>query len=387
MRFVTIQVIGFYVQNDLMRIGINGRAFSGSQPDGAAQTGIKITQALSQINDFDIFVYGPESVGRWFDDVALKSELALFENQIFGTGWERTVLPLLAHRDNIDILICPNGNAPLTEFGSFKTIMYIHDVNALKGMSSPIHEIYRRLAVPKGAQASDMIITISDFSKREILDHISIPSEKVEVVYNGVNELYLGDEPGDPFELPNRYILYVGAMNPRKNVGSLVEAYNKLISNYNFEHKLVLIGPENKMLYENLDINISGSKIVTPGFVSEEKLKFAYENSDLFVYPSIYEGFGLPPLEAMACGSAVVASNVASLPEVLDDAAEFVNPNNIDDIVRGMSEVLSDESKKRELVRKGKSRSQQFTWEKAAHTLKQKITTLVNTKYSENDRE
>ncbi|WP_277552307.1 glycosyltransferase family 4 protein [Halobaculum limi] len=330
------------------------------EPDGAVQSAQKLVEELASRNAIEVVLYGNSRLKQKFGSILEVRSTGFASNSpFFGVFWERTVLPCLVNSDELDILLCPNGNAPLTPVNC-PVVTYIHDVNAQKGMSSGIHGIYRKLAVPLGIRNSDLVLTVSEFSKREISEHLSVEEEDIYVVYNGLSKRYLSDSEGTPWELPENYLLYVGAMNPRKNVQRLVKAYNQV--RREIPHRLVLIGPQNKSVYKKMDIDEFSDDIITPGFVSESKLKFAYRNADLFVYPSLYEGFGLPPLEAMAVGTPVVASDRASLPELLNGHCELVNPTEIDQIANSILRSIAqplDESDRQKLRRY----AHKFSWQ------------------------
>jgi glycosyltransferase involved in cell wall biosynthesis len=285
------------------------------------------------------------------------------------------VLPSLIDVEEIDVLLCPNGNAPPMDLDC-PIITYIHDVNAQKGMSSGAHGLYRKFVVPLGIKNSDVVVTVSNFSKREIVKYLPVAPDDTRVVYNGVDEFYLNDKPSEYFDLPDEYLLYVGAMNPRKNVRRLVKAYAEIRDQ--IPHELVLIGPQNKSVYKKLDVTEFSDSIVTPGFLPNTQLKYAYENADGFVYPSLYEGFGIPPLEAMACGTPVVASNRTSLPEILDGFCSLVDPMDIDKLGESMVDLVSSNHSledKKEL----KNHARKFTWGLAAENLYDVIDEVVDT--------
>jgi glycosyltransferase involved in cell wall biosynthesis len=353
-----------------MRIGINARTFSDPEPDGAVQTALELTRRLLSEKNFSVRLYGHPTVAGCFDDpVDVASPGYRSDSPMFGVLWERTVLPMLILRDDIDLLLCPNGNAPPFPLPGCKVFMYVHDVNAQKGMSSGIHQLYRKSMVPLGAKFAHRILTVSNFSKGEIIEYLGVPGEKIDVIYNGIDEAFLDPDPGTRFDLPENYILYVGAMNPRKNIDHLIRSFRAFKTRWDHPHQLVLIGPGNKGVYKKFDIDALEESIVTPGFLPQSELKYAYQNSDLFVYPSLYEGFGLPPLEAMACGAPVIASNTSSLPEILDSSAVLVDPHDVDELSGKMHELLTDDTLRESLIRRGKERSRRFTWERAAEEL------------------
>lgn len=345
-----------------MKVGINARTFSVSQPGGAVQAAMKLTRALTANASVEPVLFGHESIAERFPDTHIDDSLYIPRSQVYGLAWERSILPWLASKHDVDVLYCPNGNAPLHSI-SVPVVMCIHDVNAQHGWSGSIHELYRKTAVPRAATAADTITTVSLFSKEEIVNTLSIPPSKVDVVYNGVDSLFFEESSGEAFDLPDQYLLYVGAMNPRKNVRRLIEAFDRLKHRTDLPHKLVLVGPDNKHIFQSMDIEAT-SEVVLPGYVTQRELKFAYDNAAAFVFPSLYEGFGLPPLEAMACGTPVVASNATSLPEVLGDAAVLVDPKNTAVISDAIERVIRDEGLRRQLVEKGREQAQSFHWKR-----------------------
>lgn len=349
-----------------MKIGINARTFSASEPGGAVQTAMRLTEELDT-RDPELVLFGHPSIASQFPDLPVASRGYVHDSQPFGVIWERTVLPYLARKHDVDVLFCPNGNAPLHRT-SYPVVMQIHDVNALKGYSSRIHQAYRRVAVPRGARVADAVLTVSEFSKREIVSQIGIDPSKIQVAYNGLHEEFHTPGEGTPCEMPESYVLYVGAMNPRKNVSGLVEAFHRLDGSADVPDRLVLVGPENDLIFKEVDIDDT-TDVLTPGYLTRGELKYAYTHADLFAYPSLYEGFGLPPLEAMACGTPVVAGDAASLPEVLGDAAELVDPHDMAAIADGMRRVLGDPEYAEELVRRGREQAAKYTWERTANAV------------------
>ncbi|AWB27135.1 glycosyltransferase family 4 protein [Halococcoides cellulosivorans] len=344
-----------------MRIGVNARTFSVDEPGGSVQSMRKITRELIQRDDVSVVLYGNSCLSGEFPNATQVHSGGFFSNSpFFGVLWERTVLPMLVDADEIDVLLCPNGNAPPVGVG-VPIVTYVHDVNALKGMSSWVHQIYRRTMVPLGVRNSEAIVTVSEFSKGEIVDHLPVDPEDVHVVYNGVDEFFLQDGGSEPMDLPDDYFLYVGAMNPRKNVRRLVDAYTQIHDE--IDQKLVLIGPRNKSMFKTMDVEAS-ENIITPGFVPRPQLKYAYENADAFLFPSLYEGFGLPPLEAMACGTPVIAANSSSLPEILDGHATFVDPYCTEDIEDALCDNDLNDNED-DLV----CHSNKFTWDDSTDQL------------------
>ena len=348
-----------------MRVGINARTFCVDEPSGAVLMGLQITREFLSRPNVAPTLFGSSALGSRFDSAYLDDTLYPFRSQEYGVAWERTVLPLRARARDVDVLFCPNGNGPLHASSAYETVLHIHDVSPQRGMASSMQQAYRKAAVPRAARVADLVTTDSEFSKSEIIDVVGISPDKVRVVHCGIDNLYRSSDPGDPLDLPKQYVLFVGALNPRKNVSRLLQAFDALKSTTDLPHKLVLIGPRNKKIFQKLDIEATDD-ILLRGFVSERELKYAYRNADLFAYPSLYEGFGLPPIEAMACGTPVVSSTVSSLPEVIGDAGELVDPTDTEAIARGMEHVLRDSQYRDTLVERGRERAERFTWGRAA---------------------
>jgi glycosyltransferase involved in cell wall biosynthesis len=234
------------------------------------------------------------------------------------------------------------------------------------------------------ACSASKIITVSQFCKKDIVETLKVPETKVEVIYNGVAEVYRSGTSSDfnsiekkakTLEFLNRfgitgpYLLYVGNFMAHKNLKTLMEAYSLLKDQSGFHHQLVLVGDNRKGRSELEDFIITRrwqNEVILTGFVPWEWLPIFYRSADLFVFPSLYEGFGLPVLEAMACGVPVVASNRSSLPEIIGEAGVLVNPESPQEIAGAIWRVLSDSSLRTRLIREGLDQARRFSWEETA---------------------
>lgn len=362
--------------NPTMKIGVNARTFSTTEPGGAVQTAKRITSHLIKNPYTEVVLFGNKDISDSYPDIPVDDLFYPFSSQAYGLIWERSVLPYLADKHDVDILYCPNGNGPLHKT-SFPVIICIHDVNAQKSMSSSIHQIYRKSTVPRAASAADGIITVSEFSKQEICSTLGVNSRKIKSVYNGINGVYLSNSSGTKVDLPKNYVLYVGALNPRKNIKRLIKTFKKVKEQEDLPHDLVLIGPGNNAIFQDVNVDETGD-IKTPGYLTVQELKYAYTMADVFFYPSLYEGFGLPPLEAMACGTPVVASTSSSLPEILDDAAELADPYKIPSLATALSSVLNDPVYRNQLIKKGHKRAEQFKWERTTEETLMFFDSVIN---------
>ena len=225
----------------------------------------------------------------------------------------------------------------------------------------------------------DKIITISDFTKNELINYTNISPNKIKTIYLGVDNQFKqlsSKEIEDirmEYKLPNSYILYVGSEQSRKNFISIIKALYNLKKKYNLKDlKLIKAGrsqihdsQRNKIFDLIKELNLEKDIIFT-NYVSEEYLVKLYNAADIFVYPSLYEGFGLPPLEAMACGCPVITSNTSSLPEVVGDAGIMINPYDIDSLTESIHKILADNDLKKELSKKSLERAKFFNWKKTA---------------------
>ena len=220
----------------------------------------------------------------------------------------------------------------------------------------------------------DSIIVVSDFIKTQAIEEFALPSEKIHVIHNGFDpDVFKEYNPEqlkairEKFNLPQNFVLFVGSIEPRKNLKNLICAYLQLNKNIRQKHKLVLVGFKgwnNKDIMQLLDN--SKEDVEYLGYVSNEELGKLYNLATVFAYPSFYEGFGLPPLEAMASGCPVVTSNAASLPEVCGDAAYYIDPYDIDSISQGIHRVITDKELRNLMVQKGLAKAAEFSWTKSA---------------------
>ncbi len=362
----------------MVRVGINARTFSVSEPGGEVQSTIKLFSKLIEIsnNDFEFIIFGNEKIKSIFPNNEVIDEGFFVNSQAFGLIWEQTMLRLLVKKFDIDVLLCPSANGFFIKSNNVKSVVWIHDMNAFYEWMNPYYRLLTRIRHPSVAKSADVIVTVSNFSKGEIQRLLNIPGLKIKVVYNGIDEYFLSNtrKINCKFDYPEKYILFVGSAIPRKNLKRLILAYRRIKDK--IDEYLVIIGPKNKRVFGNVNLE-DDEKIIVKGFVSKEELKYAYENASLFVFPSLYEGFGLPPLEAMACGTPVVASNTSSLPEVLGNSAHYVNPYSVESIADGILKVLDDDSYRKELVRKGLKQVKRYTWKKAAEDVLNIIKNLL----------
>lgn len=274
---------------------------------------------------------------------------------------EQWSLPFLI--PSCDLFWSPNFNTPLLPIRAKKRLLTLCDVFYLTPLAqlSLLRRTYARKMIYAAVANACRIITISHFSAGEIIKYAGGKREKIEVIYLGGDHAIFKDE----IPLPEKFVLFVGNVKPHKNLRNLVKAFSKLVQNKGFEeYKLVIVGKKEGFIHgDALD---PAPFVVFTGVVADEELVSIYQRASLLVLPSLYEGFGLPPLEAMRWECPVIVSRAGSLPEVCGDAVVYIDPYDKDDICQAMGRTLSSEQLRRELKVKGKERSQLFTWEKSA---------------------
>jgi len=291
-----------------------------------------------------------------------------------GNAW----LPLRACQLGLDLLHDPTGVTPLLlGAGPARSAVTVHDVFAWScpGTSTLLDTMIYRYWLPRILPGVDAVITVSEHSRQDILRYLHVDPNRLNVIPYGVADRFRpmpSDEVKihlrDRLGLSGPYILYVGALTQRKNVGGALEAF-ALIEKRFPRLQFVLAGPRtwNQTPVEDLVQRLEiAPKVALTGPLTDTDLPALYSGADLFVFPSLYEGFGLPPLEAMACGTPVVTSNTSSLPEVVGDAAITVDPYDVEALAEAMRRVLSDPDLAHDLRRRGLERAAGFTWEQTA---------------------
>lgn len=282
--------------------------------------------------------------------------------------------------DTVDITHFLNFILPTGVNG--KKIITIHDmVSKVCPETMTIkNRILLGLKLKSSAKRADQIITVSENSKLDIIRYLKIVPEKITVVPPGVDTTVFHPDYRNEqiayckkkYNIDGNYFLYTGTLEPRKNIKRLVEAYAKAISTRDNAPKLVLTGMNGwnyKNIYKQVISSCVEDLVIFTDYIPTEDIAVLMNGALAFVYPSIYEGFGLPPLEAMNCGTPVITSNISSLPEVVGDAALLINPFSIDDISKALSEIMNNTELRLDLKNKGIVQSKKFSWEKSSEIL------------------
>lgn len=252
------------------------------------------------------------------------------------------------------------------------TVLMVHDLSFVsfpQGFHRHEQWIYANL-VRASVRSARHVLTVSQFSKQEMMQHWKLSSDAITVTYDGLDECYRPPAPQPlSFSESSPYILYVGNLHPRKNIIRLLEAFVRVKANGNFSHRLKVVGQAAWMagdVFAAVRESGLGDQVDFTGYVSYEQLTALYQNAAVTVYPSLYEGFGLPVLEAMACGCPVVCSNTTSIPEVAGDACVLVNPESSGEIAEGIRRILENPALADDLRKRGPLQAAKFTWESCA---------------------
>ncbi len=293
----------------------------------------------------------------------------------FRIFWEQIVAPFTTSRAHLDVLFCPVNVVPLT--GSVPSVVTVHDL-AFLAYPEAFHAAKRRYLAAMtrlSVRRARRVIAVSAHTRDDLIRHFGVRPERIAVIPNAADERYRpADDPGEVARfkaenhLPDRFILFVGTLEPRKNVRRLIEAFASLGAE-DAAVKLVIVGAAGWLtsdLAPLVRLRGLGDRIVFTGYVSDDDLPRWYRAATLFCYPSLYEGFGLPVLEAMACGAPVVTSRTSSLPEVAGDAALLVDPTDVRDLARALQSLLADDVRRAEMSAAGIARSRLFSWDRTA---------------------
>lgn len=346
-----------------MKIGINATYLSNDQKTGVENYATSAINSLIQDKSHQFYLYDRTKKNHSIQKHIVSCSLPL------ARGWHTLALPYLLAKYPVDILFEPGYGIP--PFSKTRTVVVVHDL-AYKHFPEAYSQ-KERLCFDKifkniERKASGIVFT-SINTKNDFENFFSSSTSCKRVIYQGSTENIFNNLVRDHnFSLPPyKYILSVGRLEERKNTFALVKAYLSLRQKYNtFNHKLLLIGKPGYG-YEKIEREIISNRkyrddIILTGFVSDSELKNYYINADLFVYPSLYEGFGIPILDAFRSGTAVICSNSSSLPEVAGDCALFCDPLDYNDIADKILKLLSDPKLNEKLIESGRKRAQLFTW-------------------------
>jgi glycosyltransferase involved in cell wall biosynthesis len=369
-----------------MIIGIDIRMLASGNKTGVEEYTCQLLKSMLPLNSeikFKLFYSGYNKQELNFDWINLPNVELIdfkFPNRVLDTSLRFLDFPKMENlMGKMDIFFSPHIFLTSNQ-KNCKKIATFHDLSFEKypEFYSKSKNFWHFSMNPKRqAQKADRIIAVSNSTKQDLVEIYGIKPQKIKVIYSGLNPLFKKEvteekkkEVSQKYKLSEKYILYLGTLEPRKNISSLIKAFAKSKQNgflRNTNTKLVIAGTKG-WLYQTIfntasELNLA-EEIIFTGFIEEEDKPALYEMAQLFIYPSFYEGFGFPPLEAMARKTPVITSNISSIPEAVEDAALIINPCNIDEIKQAMESIISDKKLAQKLIERGLGKIDKFNWEK-----------------------
>ncbi len=360
-----------------MRIGLDGIPLTDLKTGIGAYT-FELACALalgSPTDDFELISPFPYSTLIASDSKPLNLRLIHSKSNVFTRRWWAIGLPAYLRRTDLSLFHGTNFEVPL--WRNCPTVVTIHDLSRL--LLPKVHEAWAarraRFSVPFMARLATAIITPSQSIRREVCERLGIVPDKVVAIPHGPRRCFRPLPLNQTTEIRQRlgigddFLLAVGTIEPRKNLLTLVRAFEEILHTTSLRPQLVIAGREGWLtdeLFAHIKKAELGDRLRLTGYLSDEDLCALYSSCRAFIYPSIYEGFGLPPLEAMACGAPVITSSIPSLVEITGGAARLVSPTDVQALGRTIVGLLTDENEREKLSAAGQKRAAEFSWDRTA---------------------
>ena len=359
-----------------MRIGLNAQILTDGRT-GVTRFAKNVIQLLPKIGANHKFVVFGNSPSLKYEEknVELVPTHALVNSSAKRIVWEQTMLPRLSKQYNLDIMFTPDHTASLL-MQNVKQAIVLHDLApfAMPQTFSTVRRLYKQKVITHSVRKADIILADSYATKAEALCYFPDIGNKINVVHPGlehsierVTDQELLSDIRKRYVLRDPFLLFIGTLEARKNVLRLIKSFAQGRRTYGWIHTLVLAGALGYGYHEieQLIIKEGVQDFVTlTGYIKDNELSSFYSLADMFIYPSLYEGFGFPPLEAMKCGCPVIVSNSTSLPEVVGEAGLYIDPYDESSITSQINCLIQDDILKKNIIKKGREHSLQFTWKK-----------------------
>jgi len=351
--------------------------------------------SIDQRNDYIVCTNQPDLVRQY---VPPSKNLTIIKVKHLKTRaarilWEHTHLPRLAVRQELDVLHCPSYICPL-HVKSVPYIITIHDTIAIDSpkFCKQTNSLYFNLFMKAAASKASCVISVSKSTADDLKRNFDLHCSKIQVIHSGIDSIFNAkkdscrcSEVRTHYNLPERYILYVGNIEPKKNIWTLL-CVQKRLREKGLPHKLVIVGKRSwgtKVELREISEQIISKNVLWPGYINRSDLPCIYQMADVFVFPSLYEGFGFPPLEAMACGTPVVSTCRGALNETIADAALAVEPHSIWQITQAVISMIQDSCLRERHIQKGLKQSSLFNWKRTA----EKTLSVYEEVLARNDRQ
>ena len=370
-----------------MHIVVNATVTSQREKTGIAMFTTNLLRAMreqSSGNSYDVFTLQDPELEKWSSPgfkvhrlPGIFSALPVEFSWACWYAWHYTAFRLQLKRMKPDAYLSFDFSLPGYKKCPRACMVYDLTPLLLEGAYPERFRTRFRMQVSHAVRVADRVVTISQAVKKDIQEYFNVAPERIDVIYPGYDESFFvakGDDEADRAVLDRHgidypYILFLGALEQKKNVPRLIEAYEKVRQDKNIPHRLVLGGKRawnDKDIFEKITLSPFSGDINYIGYVQHSDLPALMRKAGLFVFPSLNEGFGIPPLEAMACGAPVITSNVSALPEVAGDAAILIDPYNVDEMAQAILKVLSDRDYRLRMVEKGLEQARLFSWSRSA---------------------
>lgn len=381
-----------------MRIGIDCRTIL--NPDDGERAGIGhytynlIKRVIEQDSDHEYvlyFDYRTRDVNEFKrDNVTVKHFPFSHYGKYLSFGYSHMLISAYLVKEGLALYHVPAGNVPLTYP---KQVLYtVHDLAIYKNPEwFPSQILSRHVLTPRSLKAADHIIAVSQSTKQDLKDFFNIPDTKISVIYEGadVEKIPLKrkkQEVVEKFKLPREYFFFIGTLEPRKNLLQLIRAYKKcLTQDQKFKDVPLVIagnpGHRHEQLFDEMkELGLTKKEVRYLGYVTHNEKIELYKHATALVFPSLYEGFGIPVLEAMTLGTPVIASNISSIPEITGKTAMLVDPEKEQDLADAMKLMLSNPKRRDQLAKKALEQAKKFSWQRAAIETVALYTKLANRK-------
>ena len=360
-----------------MRIGLDGYPLTEPRT-GVGHYTFELARALARAHPADQFeLISPKPFDEYVferEPIANLSFIKGKSSAIRGHWWS-VGLPLYAKRAGLDLFHGTNFELPL--WNRRRTVLTIHDLSALRYPELHRPRLARRARVrlPLAAKLARAIITPTEAVKREVCSQFRLKAEKVTAIHEAPRKVFQPLPLDQTVEIrkhlgiENDFLLFVGTLEPRKNLLTLLKAFEQILRHTSWRPQLVVAGGQGWLMDETFSfLKESGlnEHLRLTGYLNDQELQALYSSCKAFIYPSLYEGFGLPPLEAMACGAPVIATRIPALQETLADAAILLEPVDVDGLARAIISILENDDRRRELSSSGLEQAAQYSWERAA---------------------
>ena len=365
-----------------MRVGLDGSSLCGPLT-GVGHYTFELARALAVNYPSDQFElvspkpFHPQIVEQSARDRLPNLEFINPASSARRGRWWSLDLPRYLRRAGLDLFHGTNYEIPL--WRRRRTVVTVHDLSSLLYPQLHRRPLARRmrLRLPLGVRMAKAIITPTEAVRRELYSHLKVKPKKVTAIHEAPRESFRPMSLDESFSTRARlgveddFLLFVGTLEPRKNLLTLLKAFAHVLRDTRLRSQLVVAGGEGWLMEETFSFVSAagiGDRVRLIGYVNDDELRALYSSCRAFIYPSLYEGFGLPPLEAMACGAPVIASRIAALEETIGDAAMLVDPLDVHSLAAAITDVFENEKQRKKLIAAGPAHAARFSWEKAAQS-------------------